>query len=70
MAHELGHGMGLWDCKTCSKKQTIMNGFPGINQDNGLISPSDCDLEVVRGVYQLHRQLTITASLRPWLPLT
>jgi len=64
MAHELGHGMGLWDCTTCKKKQTIMNGFPGINQDNGLVSPSDCDLEVVRRLYQLHRQLPNTASLR------
>lgn len=67
MAHELGHGMGLWDCKTCKKKQTIMNGFPGINRDNGLVAPSQCDLEVVRRVYQLHRQLAITASLRDWL---
>jgi hypothetical protein len=67
MAHELGHGLGLWDCKTCNKKQTIMNGFPGINRDNGLLSPSTCDLEVVRRVYQLHRQLTMTASLKPWL---
>jgi hypothetical protein len=64
MVHELGHGMGLWDCTTCKKKQTIMNGFPGVNQDNGLISPSDCDLEVVRKVYQLHRQIPTTASLR------
>lgn len=55
MVHELGHGMGLWDCKTCKKKQTIMNAFPGINQDNGLISPTNCDLEVVRQVYQLYR---------------
>jgi len=61
MAHELGHGMGLWDCKTCKKNQTIMNGFPGINRDNGLASPSDCDLEVVRRVYQHHRQLAIRA---------
>src|SRR5688572_6208169 len=67
MAHELGHGMGLWDCKTCHKKQTIMNGFSGINRDNGLVSPSKCDLEVVRRVYQLQRQLTLNASLTPWL---
>lgn len=71
MAHELGHGMGLWDCKTCKKKQTIMSAFPNINQDNGLISPSNCDLEVVRQVYQLHRTanravagtLTVSTSL-------
>ena len=46
MAHELGHSMGLWDCKTCKKRQTIMSGFPSINRDNGLVSPSRCDLEV------------------------
>jgi hypothetical protein len=63
MAHELGHGMGLWDCETCKKKQTIMNGFPGVNRDNGLISPSACDLEVVRKVYQVQRQLPIMVSL-------
>jgi hypothetical protein len=57
MSHELGHGMGLWDCTTCKKKKTIMNGFPGINKDNGLIHPSSCDLEVVRQVYQLQRRV-------------
>ena len=65
MAHELGHGMGLWDRKTCKKNQTIMNGFPGINRDNGLVSPSDCDLEVVRQVYQQQRQLAMRAPLTP-----
>jgi hypothetical protein len=62
MAHELGHGMGLWDCKTCKKNQTIMSGFPGVNRDNGLVSPSDCDLEAVRGLYQFHRQLAATST--------
>lgn len=57
MSHELGHGMGLWDCATCKKKKTIMSGFPGINSDNGLVAPSACDLEVVRHVYQLQRRV-------------
>ena len=57
MAHELGHGMGLQDCKSCGKKKTIMNAFPASNQDNGLIAPSTCDLEVVRQVYQLQRRV-------------
>ena len=57
MSHELGHGMGLWDCKSCKKKKTIMNGFPGINNDNGLLAPSACDLEVVRQVYDLQRRV-------------
>ena len=57
MTHELGHSLGLWDCPTCKKKQTIMNGFPGINRDNGLRAPSPCDLEVVRNVYELHRRV-------------
>lgn len=68
MAHELGHGMGLWDCKTCKKKQTIMNGFPGVNRDNGLVSPSDCDMEIVRKVYQVHRQQPNVASLGSRVP--
>jgi len=57
MAHELGHGMGLWDCASCKKHKTVMNGFPGINNDNGLIAPSACDLEVVHQVYQLQRRV-------------
>jgi len=57
MTHELGHSLGLWDCTTCQKKQTIMNGFPDINRDNGLVAPSPCDLEVVRNVYELHRRV-------------
>lgn len=57
MAHELGHGMGLWDCPRCKNKQTIMRGFPGINKDNGLLAPSDCDLEVMREVFEKQRQV-------------
>jgi hypothetical protein len=57
MAHELGHGMGLQDCESCRKKKTIMNSFPGINKDNGLIAPSTCDLQVVRQVYELQRRV-------------
>ena len=57
MTHELGHSLGLWDCATCKKKQTIMNGFPSINRDNGRVTPSPCDLEVVRTVYDLHRRV-------------
>jgi hypothetical protein len=62
MAHELGHGMGLENCTTCKKKQTIMNSFPAINRNNGLISPSPCDLEVVRRIYDEHRKLSRTSA--------
>ena len=65
MAHELGHGMGLWDCTTCKKKQTIMNGFPGINKDNGFLEPSICDQDVVRSVYQLQRRVSSNTVRRP-----
>ena len=63
MAHELGHGMGLWDCETCKKKRTIMNGFPGINKDNGLIEPSKCDLEALKSVYVQERQIAAAKRL-------
>lgn len=63
MAHELGHGMGLWDCTSCKKKQTIMNGFPGVNRDNGLMAPSACDLEQVRQVYQLQRRISSSVAV-------
>lgn len=57
MIHELGHGLGLWDCKSCKRKTTIMRGFPGINKDNGHLEPSPCDLEVVRQVYEVQRRV-------------
>lgn len=63
MVHEMGHGLGLWDCTTCSRKQTIMNGFPGINKDNGLLEASPCDLEVVRQVYDVERRAMTTTSV-------
>ncbi len=62
VAHELGHGMGLWDCETCKKKRTLMNGFPGINRDNGLIAPSRCDLETLKNVYVQEREVAATKS--------
>jgi len=69
MAHEVGHGLGLWDCTTCRKKQTIMNGFPGLNKDNGLLGPSPCDLATLRNIYQSERravgQLTNEATATP-----
>ncbi len=64
MVHELAHGLGLWDCTTCSSKKTIMNGFPDINKDNGLLEASACDLEVVRQVYDHQRR-----SLEPTVAL-
>lgn len=57
MAHELGHGLGLWDCPTCKKKQSLMNSFPGLNQNNGLVAPSSCDLATMRSVYQDERRV-------------
>jgi hypothetical protein len=62
VAHELGHGMGLWDCENCKSKRTIMNGFPGINKDNGLIAPSRCDLETLKTVYAQERQVAAAKS--------
>lgn len=56
IAHELGHGMGLADCPTCQKKKTIMNSFPAINRDNGLIAPSECDVKIVKQIYEHRRR--------------
>ncbi len=63
LAHELGHGMGLWDCESCKKKHTLMNGFPGINKTNGLIAPSRCDVEALKGVYIQERQLAAAKAI-------
>jgi hypothetical protein len=57
VAHELGHGMGLWDCKSCKGKSTIMNGFQGVNQGNGLVAPSACDIQVVKTLFDQERRL-------------
>lgn len=51
VAHELGHGMGLWDCKSCKGGSTIMNGFPGVNKGNGLVAPSGCDMQVIKTLF-------------------
>ena len=64
MAHELAHGLGLWDCVSCKKKRTIMSGFPGRNKHNGLLAPSRCDLATVRDVYHQER-LIARANARP-----
>jgi hypothetical protein len=61
VAHELGHGIGLWDCISCKSKSTIMNGFPGVNQDNGLVAPSACDIQVVKTIFEQERNLAQTA---------
>lgn len=62
MAHELGHTLGLDNCPTCKKKQSIMNSFPSINRNNGVTSPTPCDLEIVRRVYDEHRRLRRTSE--------
>jgi hypothetical protein len=58
VAHELGHGLGLWDCPSCKKKQSLMNGFPGLNQNNGRVGPSSCDVATTKAVYAEERQIT------------
>jgi len=57
VAHELGHGMGLRDCKSCKRKSTIMNGYPGVNKGNGLVAPSACDARVVKAIFEEERRL-------------
>ena len=62
MAHEMGHGLGLWDCPGCKKKQSLMNSFPGMNKNNGLTMPSRCDVATMRNVYQEERQIAAAKS--------
>jgi len=64
IAHELAHSVGLGDCPTCKSRRTIMNSFPSINRDNGLISASSCDLEVVRQLYGEQRRISQTRTPR------
>lgn len=52
VAHEISHGMGLFDCKSCKRGSTIMNGFSGVNKGNGLVGPSACDLHTVKALFQ------------------
>lgn len=66
VAHELAHGMGLWDCKSCQGKSTIMNGFPGVNKSNGLIAPSTCDIQVVKTLFNNERKLAQLAHEQPF----
>ncbi|HKO60463.1 MAG TPA: hypothetical protein VJV03_04830 [Pyrinomonadaceae bacterium] len=62
MAHELGHSLGLDNCPSCGNKKSIMNSFPAINRHNGLLSPTQCDLEVVRRVYNEHRKVAASST--------
>ena len=62
MAHELGHSLGLDNCPSCGNGKSIMNSFPAVNRHNGLLAPSQCDLEVVRKVYDGHRKLAIAST--------
>jgi len=62
VAHELGHGLGLWDCPSCKKKQSLMNAFPGLNQNNGLVGPSGCDVATTKGVYREERQMVAAGA--------
>jgi len=62
MAHEMGHGLGLWDCPSCKKRRSLMNSFPGINKNNGLVAPSSCDVATMRSVYQQERQVASVMS--------
>lgn len=62
MAHELGHGLGLWDCPSCKKKRSLMNSFPGMDKHNGLTGPARCDLATMRTVYQEERQIALSNS--------
>lgn len=55
MAHELGHGLGLWDCPKCKKKATLMKAFWSVNKVGQIMEPSFCDVAVVRDVYQQRR---------------
>src|SRR6185295_18264643 len=38
---------------------SLMNSFPGINKNNGLVAPSSCDVATMRGVYLQERQLAM-----------
>jgi hypothetical protein len=62
MAHELGHGLGLWDCPSCKNKRSLMNSFPGLNKNNGLVAPSSCDVATMKNVYQEERQIASAKS--------
>ena len=64
MAHELGHGMGLWDCPKCGRRKSVMRAFPGLNKDNGLLVPSVCDQQVVKEVFERERKLASDRSKR------
>lgn len=64
MVHEMGHGMGLWDCPTCENRMSIMRSFPGINKDNGLFAPSPCDMQTVKLLFGRTRKLIEGAATR------
>lgn len=63
MAHEIGHGMGLDDCKLCCAHTTTMRTPPlsaSFNDTSGSATPSSCDLSVSAKRYETKTDLHTT----------
>lgn len=63
MAHEIGHGMGLDDCKLCCANTTTMRTPPSSaswNDTSGNAGPSACDLSVSAKLYETKTDLHTT----------
>jgi len=44
VVHEIGHSLGLSDCKNC---KSVMRAFPSVNKSNGFVAPTELDLSVL-----------------------
>ena len=44
VVHEIGHSLGLSDCKDC---KSVMRAFPSVNKSNGFVAPTELDLSVL-----------------------
>ena len=65
MAHEIGHGMGLDDCKLCCAHTTTMRTPPRTaswNDTSGSATPSSCDVSVSATLYNTKTDLHTTPA--------
>jgi hypothetical protein len=62
LSHEIGHGMGLWDCYSCKSQSTVMN-LDKVFRRNMALTPTLCDMATVVSGYSRQPSLNHPAMV-------